>query len=334
MRLNKEYMGTVELSPEKPVIAGEFSTWTITFTAGEYGIDDGGSLVIAWKSVSDWDTPQFDEKVEPGFTTVTTTGDCLVKARYNKFVRSFGNSILIDVYRGFIKKGDKITVTLGDTSQGSLGMRAQSFCEREHEFRVFLDPCGTNRYEEMPQRLKVQILPSYHHEIQAIVPATVKIGEPFEVAVRALDEFGNPTDKYIGDVELAVRGVKAHGLPASVHFDGSSSNALKIPGCIIDETGFGICRLKIVSMAILRTAMPLRQKLNLKNFCIGEICMGKHARLLAQACWKTIILFLEIRLVFSLQAGRAMTLKYRMKLGLISVISLKNLTKRANFSYI
>ena len=244
MRLNKEYMGTVELSPEKPVIAGEFSTWTITFTAGEYGIDDGGSLVIAWKSVSDWDTPQFDEKVEPGFTTVTTTGDCLVKARYNKFVRSFGNSILIDVYRGFIKKGDKITVTLGDTSQGSLGMRAQSFYEREHEFRVFLDPCGTNRYEEMPQRLKVEIVPSYHHEIQAIVPATVKIGEPFEVAVRALDEFGNPTDKYIGDVELTVRGAKANGLPASVHFDGSSSNALKIPGCIIDEAGFWNLQIK------------------------------------------------------------------------------------------
>ncbi|MFT8029319.1 hypothetical protein ACMYLY_23620, partial [Salmonella enterica subsp. enterica serovar Enteritidis] len=89
-----------------------FSTWTITFTAGEYGIDDGGSVVIAWKSVSDWDTPQFDEGTEPGFTTITTTGDCFVKARYNKFVRSFGNSILIDVYRGFIKKGDKITVTL------------------------------------------------------------------------------------------------------------------------------------------------------------------------------------------------------------------------------
>ena len=244
MRLNKEYMGTVELAPEKQVIAGEFSTWTITFTAGEYGIDDGGTLVIAWKSVSDWDTPQFDEGREPGFTTVTTTGDCLVKARYNKFVRSFGNSILIDVYRGFIKKGDKIIVTLGDTSQGSLGMRAQSFCEHEHEFRVFLDPCGTNRYEEMPERLKVEIVPSYHHEIQAIVPATVKVGEPFEVAVRALDEFGNPTDKYIGDVELAVKGAKAHGLPQSVHFDGSTSNAKKIFGCIIDEEGFWNLQIK------------------------------------------------------------------------------------------
>ena len=34
MRLNKEYMGTVELAPQRKVIAGEFSTWTIIFTAG------------------------------------------------------------------------------------------------------------------------------------------------------------------------------------------------------------------------------------------------------------------------------------------------------------
>ena len=137
MRLNKEYMGTIALSPETDVTAGEFSTWTITFTAGEYGIDDGGTMVIAWKSVSDWDSPQFDEPDMPGYTTVSTTGQCRVTARYAKFVRSFGNSILIDVNGGYIKKGDQIKVVLGDTSQGSLGMRAQSFCEREHEFRVF-----------------------------------------------------------------------------------------------------------------------------------------------------------------------------------------------------
>ena len=195
MRLNKEYMGTIALSPDTDVTAGEFSTWTITFTAGEYGIDDGGTMVIAWKSVSDWDSPQFDEPDMPGYTTVSTTGQCRVTGRYAKFVRSFGNSILIDVKGGYIKKGDQIKVVLGDTSQGSLGMRAQSFCEREHEFRVFLDPCGTARYEEMPERLKVRIVPSCHHEIQAIVPGTVSVGEPFDIAIRALDEFGNPTGR-------------------------------------------------------------------------------------------------------------------------------------------
>lgn len=238
MRLNEAYMGTVTLSPETDVTAGEFSTWTITFTAGEYGIDDGGTMVIAWKSVSDWDTPQFDEPDMPGYTTVSTTGQCRVSGRYAKFVRSFGNSILIDVKGGYIKKGDQIKVVLGDTSQGSLGMRAQSFCEREHEFRVFLDPCGTARYEEMPQRLKVKIVPSCHHEIQAVVPGTVSVGEPFEIALRALDEFGNPTGRYSGSIDLEVPGVKTEGIPAQVEFPEGTQGVIRLTGCRILEEGF------------------------------------------------------------------------------------------------
>ena len=237
MRLNEEYMGTVSISPDKDVVAGEFSTWTITFTAGEYGIDDGGTMVVAWKSVSDWDSPQFDEPDMPGYTTVSTTGSCRVSARYNKFVRSFGNSILIDVKGGYIRKGDQIKIVLGDTSQGSLGMRAQSFCEREHEFRVFLDPCGTARYEEMPQRLKVRIVPSSHHEIQTIVPGTVESGEPFDIAIRALDEFGNPTGRYSGTIELE-SSLKSDGIPSSVEFPEGTDGVIRLYGCKILEEGF------------------------------------------------------------------------------------------------
>ena len=237
MRLDKEYMGTVTLSPDRDVVAGEFSTWTITFTAGEYGIDDGGTMVIAWKSVSDWDSPQFDEPDMPGYTTVSTTGNCRVSARYNKFVRSFGNSILIDVNGGYIKKGDQIRIVLGDTSKGSLGMRAQSFCEREHEFRVFLDPCGTARYEEMPERLRVRIVPSWHHEIQAIVPGTVTVGEPFDIYIRALDEFGNPTGRYSGSVKLR-SSLRSEGVPGCVEFPEGTDGVICVPGCRIMEEGF------------------------------------------------------------------------------------------------
>ena len=237
MRLNKEYMGTISISPERDVMAGEFSTWTITFTAGEYGIDDGGTMVVAWKSVSDWDSPQFDEPDMPGYTTVSTTGDCKVRARYSKFVRSFGNSILIDVYGGFIKKGDQIKIVLGDTSRGSLGMRAQSFCEREHEFRVFLDPCGTARYEEMPERLKVRIVPSFHHEIQAVVPGTVTVGKPFDIAIRALDEFGNPTGLYSGSISLAST-LRAEGIPETIEFPEGTEGVIRLTGCRIMEEGF------------------------------------------------------------------------------------------------
>ncbi len=238
MRKNQQYMGTVSMSPTTDVMAGEFSTWTFTFTAGEYGIDDGGSLVLAWKSVSDWDSPQFDEPGEPGYTTVTTTGDCVVRARYAKFQRSFGNSICMDITGGYIKKGDQITITMGDRSRGSLGMRAQSFCEREHEFRFFLDPCGTYRYEEMPQRLKIRVRPAYAHEIQAVVPGSVEAGVPFAVTLRALDEFGNPTDQYTGTVHLRMPELAAEGFPEKVTFRAEDEGAVRLEGLKVLGQGF------------------------------------------------------------------------------------------------
>lgn len=237
MRLTEQYMGTLSLTPERDVTAGEFSTWTIRFTAGEYGIDDGGSLVLAWKSVSDWDTPQFDDPRSPGYTTVTTTGNCRLQASYHKFVRSFGNSILIDVSGGYIKQGDTITVVMGDTSGGSLGMRAQSFCEREHEIRGYLNPFGTNRYEEMPMRLKLKIVPSWHHELQAVVPGTVEVGKPFAVRLRALDEFGNPTGRYSGTVKLKITGRRGT-VAEQVHFPEGTNGVCTVEGCVLDEPGF------------------------------------------------------------------------------------------------
>lgn len=242
MRLNRTYMGSMTMTPARDVMAGEFSTWTFTFTAGEYGIDDGGSLILAWKSVSDWDTPQFDEPDQPGYTTVTTDGDCKVKAGYHKFVRSFGNSILIDIYGGYIKKGDTITITMGDTSKGSLGMRAQSFCEREHEFRTYLDPCGTNRYEEMPDRLSVRIVPAMHHELQIVVPGTVEKGKNFSAYLRILDEFGNPTGKYSGEISLSLIHGEGKGIPREIHFPENTDGILEIRNCCITKEGFWTLR--------------------------------------------------------------------------------------------
>lgn len=238
MRLNRDYMGSISFSPKEDVTAGDYGTWILTFTAGEYGIDDGGSMVIAWRSVSDWDTPQFDEPSEQGYTTISTTGNCRLSASYHKFIRPFGNSILINVHGGYIKKGDIIRVVMGDTSGGSLGMRAQSFCEREHEFRVYLDPCGTNRYEEMPDRPFVKVIPSWHHEIQAIVPGTVRPGKPFSIHFRALDEFGNPTPSYEGDIHLSVYGNHKSNIPETIHFPSGTNGTFTLKDCIIEGEGF------------------------------------------------------------------------------------------------
>ena len=313
MRLNKKYMGTISLSPDKDVIAGEFSTWTITFTAGEYGIDDGGTMVVAWKSVSDWDSPQFDEPDMPGYTTVSTTGSCRVSARYSKFVRSFGNSILIDVNGGYIKKGDQIKIVLGDTSKGSLGMRAQSFCEREHEFRVFLDPCGTARYEEMPERLKVRIIPSDHHEIQAIVPGTVAVGEPFDIAIRALDEFGNPTGRYSGTISLA-SSLSSEGIPGKISFPENTDGVIRINGCRTMASGTSSSGMRSESTLPAATRPDVCSPLRLTGFS-GATCMARQGRLSELAFSMITTLLPGTRPASISQDGREMTSRSAMRHG-------------------
>jgi hypothetical protein len=48
--------------------AGSTNSWTITYEAGEYGIDDGGEILIARRDVCDSDIPQFEDpcKIIPG----------------------------------------------------------------------------------------------------------------------------------------------------------------------------------------------------------------------------------------------------------------------------
>lgn len=237
MRLDAKHLGTSTLSPLKDVCAGEISTWTFTFTAGEYGIDDGGTLVLCWKNVSDWGGPQFTDPKAVNYCTITTTGNCKVRGQYAKYIRSYGNSIRVDVFGGYLKKGDEITLVMGDRSGGSIGMHAQSFCEREHEFRVYIDPCGTFRYEQMPQVHKVRIRASWAHEIQAIVPGSVAMGKPFDIMVRALDEFGNPTHRYTGTVALSSPELALENLPETVTFTEEDDGAIRISGVVAKACG-------------------------------------------------------------------------------------------------
>ena len=57
--------GWAEIDPDHAVIAGETGTWRVVYHAGKRGIDDGGVIKIAWRDVSDWQHPQFDDPAAP-----------------------------------------------------------------------------------------------------------------------------------------------------------------------------------------------------------------------------------------------------------------------------
>src|ERR1035437_1693240 len=124
-------LGSVTLSPMTPVVGGSMCQWTITLTVGSAGIDEGGTIKIAQRFASDGQDPQFTNPAAPAYATLhlqSTDPNTKIKARFDRksHDRPWMATTVIDVYDGCLAPGDTVTLILGDRSQGSPGIRAQS----------------------------------------------------------------------------------------------------------------------------------------------------------------------------------------------------------------
>ena len=134
-------LGQAKIQPQQPVIAGSFTTITFTYTAG-HPIDDSGYVMIAFRSVGDFGTPQFDNPTAPNYCTVSTSGDCHIVPRWdpkgNK--RPWSRALYLKIGRGFLNREQQIIVIFGDTSGSSPGWQMQTNRVRAFELKTFVDP--------------------------------------------------------------------------------------------------------------------------------------------------------------------------------------------------
>src|SRR5262245_9001046 len=129
-----EQMGSIELAPAGPFLAGSFAELTLVYTAGTFGIDDTGMVKISWRTTSDMSKPQFDKPQAANFTTVEASNGAKLEVWFDKLnVRPYANTLLIRIGRGFLRQGDTLTIRMGDRRQGSPGYRLQTNVEARSE---------------------------------------------------------------------------------------------------------------------------------------------------------------------------------------------------------
>ncbi|HET7768375.1 MAG TPA: hypothetical protein VFN74_06330, partial [Chloroflexota bacterium] len=120
-------LGRAAISPMEPVTAGEFGTWTVTYTVGRFGVDDGGAVRVAIHQTCDLGAPQFGDPSQADYCTVrwSTPAPCRLVAHYEGElgVRPWKRTIVLRVRDQALRPGDVVTVTLGDRSGGSPGAR-------------------------------------------------------------------------------------------------------------------------------------------------------------------------------------------------------------------
>jgi len=202
--LDRSWLGWAELEPAEDAVAGSYSTWRLTIHVGRYGIDDGGSIRVARRSVSDEEDPQFKDPAKPGYTTVTASRDVRLEKFFSNrgHIRPFRAALQVDVRDGSLYEGDTLTIVYGDRGRGSPGIRNQSFREEEHMFQVLVDPFGSGLFEEITGSPSIRIVGGPAASIEVAAPSEAVVGEPFTVVARALDSFGNRCDGYRGEVTI------------------------------------------------------------------------------------------------------------------------------------
>jgi hypothetical protein len=129
-------MGSATVSPQGSFEAGSFHEFTVTYTAGYFGIDDTGSIKLEHRFVSDIGRPQFDNLAAANYTTVEASNGAILHVEYDikRNIRPWDKTLYIKVVRGFLREGDQIIIRFGDRRQGSPGIRLQTFVEHTFEF--------------------------------------------------------------------------------------------------------------------------------------------------------------------------------------------------------
>jgi hypothetical protein len=214
-----EKMGSAVVEPRGSFEAGSYQQFTVTYTAGYFGIDDTGSLKIVHRFASDMGRPQFDNPAGPNFTTAEASNGAVLHVEYDmkRNIRPWDKTLYIKVVRGFLREGDQIVVRFGDQRHGSPGIRLQTFCEDTFEFRVLVDAIATYNYVELPEQPVIRIIPGPAALIKGIMPTSKAVGERFDLRIKAEDKWGNPTNQ-CDDVYKLKANIPVQGLPESIRF--------------------------------------------------------------------------------------------------------------------
>ena len=273
MRTDNEWLGSAE-GTSGSFVVNSYGTFKVVYTAGKYGIDDGGSIRIARRGGM---RPQVHDPKAPGYTTISCDRDVRFAAESIPVSRAVGRqdglfssagatvraghirpywgALQIDIKDGSLYEGDRVEVTFGDTSEGSPGIRLKATREAEHLFKVFVDPFGTGLFKPIHGSPYITIIGDEAKEIQVVGPSQVTAGSPFKVTVRALDAGHNRSDPYRGKVSFSSRDSDAE-LPESYGFQEEDVGAHTFPDVIL--RGPGLQRISVTDDGGLKaTSNPI-----------------------------------------------------------------------------
>lgn len=251
-------IGHASITPQTPCEAGSFASFTLTYTAGYFGIDDTGGLKIVHRFASDMGKPQFTDPKGWNYVSAEASNGAVLELRYDQKgnLRPWDKTLSIRVQRGFLREGDTITVRLGDTRQGSPGMRIQTFSEPTFEFKVLVDAFATYNFVELPIQPTIAVVAGPPVLYKAILPTQRRVGQPFALGFKGEDKWGNPSHRVAGRFRLEPS-IPVDGLPETIEVE-QGALATTLGDLKVQAPGDLVITVRDCAGQALCTSNPLR----------------------------------------------------------------------------
>jgi len=232
--------GSVTVSPSGSFQARSLQTFNLTFTAGRFGVDEGGGIRLVSRFANDWGDGilQTDDPTKQNYVTASTSAQAELDVKWlgvEGSTRPWYQVLNIRPHHGHLREGDTITVVLGDKSQGSPGLRLQSCVEPEFQFRILVDPCATYLFSPVANSPRINIVPGPVDRWKAVIPTLRRPGETFRLGIKAEDEWGNPTDQAGLELHLSSN-LPVSALPETLTYD-EGTFATTIDGLQVRQEG-------------------------------------------------------------------------------------------------
>ncbi|MCW5630373.1 MAG: DUF3604 domain-containing protein [Rhodoferax sp.] len=251
-------VGHASITPTTPVEAGAFTSLTLTYTAGYFGIDDTGSLKIVHRFASDMGKMQFADPKGWNYVTAEASNGAVLELRYDQKgnIRPWDKTLSIRVQRGFLREGDTIVVRIGDTRQGSPGIRVQTFTEPTFEFKVLVDAFATYNFVELPVQPWIPVVAGPAVSFKAVLPTERRIGQPFTLGFKGEDKWGNLSHQVSGRFTLEPS-MPVRGLPDAVDVQHGNLSTL-LEGLTVEQAGELRITVRDAHGAVVCRSNPLR----------------------------------------------------------------------------
>lgn len=207
-----DQMGKLVRIDSSEITAGKYTTIVLEYTVGDAEIPKGTGLRLGLNFFNNRPRPQVTEPGLEGFVSFKAQTQTAVTEIYTTSLVGIFGSIFqavpmpgLRVASGSLKKGDKVTITIGDTSRGSPGYRPPTRDSDDFPLLVAVDFRGDGTVIPAA-KVSLTVAGDAAATINAVVPSVVATNEPFSVRLRVEDQYWNPAKFEGGTFKVSLNG--------------------------------------------------------------------------------------------------------------------------------